>query len=100
MADLERRKTPDWMAVFTTYDVQEAHIIAGRLHAHDIEAIVHVVPGASAIGVTFGRLGEVKELVHPKDFYLAEAILYPPETDALPDSTEPIRYLFDDEDDT
>lgn len=78
------------MVVYTAYNLPEAHIVAGRLQSEDIPAMVHQVPGASAIGIQIGRLGEVTVLVRAEDYMTALAILEP---ESLPDSTDDVRYL-------
>jgi hypothetical protein len=92
---------PEWMIVYITYNVVEAHIIAGRLHSEDIPAMVHQEAGASAIGITLGRLGEVKVLVNPGDYERALAILETEadDIDALPDTTNNVTYYLDEDDD-
>jgi len=88
------------MVVYTAYNAPEAHIVAGRLESEGIPALVHQMPGAGAIGVTIGRLGEVTVLVRAEDYGKALVILEPDDPDALPDSTDDIRYLeYEDEDD-
>ncbi len=85
------------MVAYVTYNFHEAHIIAGRLQSEDIAAMVHQQAGANAMGIHIGRLGEIRVLVHPKDYDLALNILYPEEADALPDDVNQI--IFGDEDD-
>ena len=98
MNELEQQsKLPEWIVVFETYSLQEAHIVAGRLKAYGIEAIVHTIPGASAIGITYGKLGEKSILVRLNNYEDAMAILNPDEAENLPESTEKIQYLWDDE---
>jgi hypothetical protein len=58
---------PDWVAVYITHNLQEAHIIVGKLRAFDIAAMIHQEAGAMAIGITLGNLGEIKVLVSPAD---------------------------------
>jgi len=86
--------TPDseWMVAYVTYDFHEAHIIAGRLQSEDIAAMVHQQPGANAMGIHIGRLGEIRVLVHPQDYDLALSILYPEEADALSDDVDQIIF--------
>ena len=67
--------SPEWIAVYITHNVPEAHIIVGRLRASDIPAMIHQEAGASAIGLTLGNLGEVKILVSPADYEGAAALL-------------------------
>jgi hypothetical protein len=90
-------ETPQWMVVYTTYGLPEAHIVAGRLESEGIPAMVHQMPGANALGIRIGSLGEITVLVRAEDYATALMILEP---DALADSTDDIRYLgVDDEDD-
>ena len=85
------KNSPDWMVVYQTNDIRDAHIIAGRLHAEDIEHYIHAQPGASAIGITMGAMGTINVLVRPADYSQAEFILYG-------DEEEPDPYLEDDTD--
>lgn len=87
-----QRSGHDWMVVHVTYNLADAHIVAGRLETEGITTFIHREPGANALGIHIGRLGEIKVLVRPADFHLAEAILYPDEPDALPDDTRRIVY--------
>lgn len=84
------------MIAYTTYHIYEAEIVAGRLKAEGIVNLIHRVPGASAMGIHVGALGEIKVLVHPADYDLAQAILFPDEPDTLPDDAN--RIIFDDDD--
>lgn len=87
-----KRSGPDWMVIHITYNPAEAHIIAGRLETEGIATFIHREPGANALGIHIGRLGEIKVLVRPADYELAQAILYPDQPDALPDDTQRIVY--------
>ena len=72
------RKSRDyaqWIAVYITHNLQEAHIIAGKLQANEVPAIVHQEAGATALGITLGNLGEIKVLVSPADYEMAESLL-------------------------
>lgn len=86
-----------WMVVYLTFNVGEAHIIAGRLESEGIEALVYQPAGANALGIRIGPLGEVKVLVRPIDYDRAEAILFPIEPEQLADDTN--RIIFGDDDD-
>ena len=88
-----------WIAVFITHNLPEAHIILGKLRAHDVPAMIHQEAGAAAIGITLGNLGEVKVLVAPGDVQRAEALLYPDEDKQLEDNLDPIRLIWQDDDD-
>lgn len=92
MSSQLQRSGYDWMVVHITYNLAEAHIVAGRLETEGIATFIYREPGASALGIHIGRLGEIKVLVRPADFHLAEAILHPDEPDALPDDTQRIVY--------
>lgn len=87
---------PEWMVVYITYNFLEAQIVAGRLESDGIQALVHQEPGANAIGIRIGRMGEVKVLVRAEDYDTAETLLYYEEPDTLPDDTD--RIIFDDDD--
>lgn len=89
-----------WMIVYITHNLPEAHIIVGRLKSEGIMAIVDHMAGMSAIGVTIGAWGEIRVLVHPKDYDLAESILFPEEPDELEDGEDnpDIVYYSPDED--
>lgn len=77
----------DWMIVYVTYNLADAHIVAGRLESDDIPTFIYREPGASALGIHIGRLGEIKVLVSPADYDRAQAVLFPDEPDSLPDET-------------
>lgn len=80
-----------WMVVYITYDLQDAHIVSGRLKHEGIPNFVHTQAGAGAMGITVGLLGEIQVVVRPEDYDLAEFILFGDDDDepdddmALPD---------------
>ena len=85
------------MVVYITFNVYEAQIISGRLESEGIPNLVHQEAGASAMGIHIGRLGEVRVLVRPEDYDVAQALLAPPDEPAeLPDDVD--RIIFDDDD--
>lgn len=88
---------PDWMIVFVTHDIPEAYVISGRLDHEGIPCFVHTQPGASAMGITIGSMGEVKVLVKPEHYDRALDILYSDELDELPDQTDDYNYEWDDD---
>jgi|GEM_PF-1052926 len=90
---------PEWITIFITNNLQEAHIIAGKLRAYDIESMIHTVPGASAIGITFGNLGEIKVLIESKLYDKAYDILFPNDMDQLESNTDKIQYIWNDDGD-
>lgn len=100
MSDLmsPQAETPPWMVVYITYNVVEAHIVAGRLQHEGIPAWVHQEPAGNAFGITFGPLGEVRVFVNEEDYARALALLEgEPEPDALPDDVN--RLIYEDDDD-
>lgn len=90
---------PEWVAIFVTHNLQEAHIISGKLQTFDVPAMVHTVPGASAIGITVGNLGEIKVLIHPNDYDKASNILFGTDVDQLESSTDKTQYIWQDDGD-
>ena len=88
---------PTWIVVAKTFGVTEASIIAGRLHSLGIPAIVQREAAGSALGLSYGPLGEARVLV-PQEYYeLAVATLEPDEStpwltdgegDEFPDETD------------
>ncbi len=93
-----RRKSPEWMVVYLTYSVNEAHVVAGRLEHEGIPSMVHRQVGAGAIGITIGSLGEIRVLVASTDYERALDILESGEPAALPDSTDQIIYNLPESD--
>ncbi len=88
-----------WLAVYITHSLPEAHIIVGKLHAHDVPAMIHQEAGAAAIGITLGNLGEVKVLVSPADYDRAAELLFPSEDNQLEANLDKIRLIWQDDDD-
>lgn len=101
MGQLEKPKRdssqPDWITIFLTHDLQEAHIIAGKLQTYDIQSMILTVPGASALGITLGNLGEIKVLVHSEVYDRAYDILFPDEQNLIEDSTDYLSYHLQDD---
>ena len=87
---------PQWIAIAITHSLPEAHILAGKLGAHDIPTMIHQEAGAAAIGITLGNLGEIKLLVAPGDVESAEAILYPDADAELEASTDKFQLIWTD----
>lgn len=90
---------PSWSVVYTTYNLSEAHIVAGRLENEGIHAWVHQEPMGSAMGITVGRLGEVRVLVAEPDYEAALAILEQPPGGLLPEDIDQIIYDPEETDD-
>lgn len=89
----------DWISIYITHDLQEAQIIAGKLRTYDIDSMIHTVPGASAIGITIGNLGEINVLIHPDIYDEAYDILYPENMNRLEDNTDKVQYIWQDDGD-
>lgn len=89
------KSSPEWMVVYSTDSLPEAHIVAGRLQNEEIPSWVHQQPGASGLGITIGLFGEVRVLVDAQDYERAKALL---DDDADPplveDSLDAIRIVF------
>lgn len=89
----------EWMVVYSTYDLSDAHVVAGRLEVDGIRAFIHRQAGAGALGITIGQLGEITVLVHPAQYKQALALLEPDDPlDELPDRTDDVIYHVDDDD--
>ncbi len=93
-------KGPDWIAVYITHNLQEAHIIVGKLRAYDIPAMIHQEAGAAAIGITLGNLGEIKVLVSPKDYERAANLLFPAENEPIEANYDKIQLIWPDDGDS
>ncbi len=89
---------PDWIAVFITHNLPEAHIIMGKLRANDLPAMIHQEAGATALGLTLGNLGEIKILVAPADYDRAASILYPEDLEQLEAKTDKLQIIWQDDD--
>lgn len=87
----------DWIAVQVTHNLPEAHIIVGKLRTFDIPAMIHQEAGATAIGITFGNLGEIKILVSPADYDRALALIQPENSDQLESNNDRIQLIWPDE---
>ena len=92
-------QSPQWIAICTTNSVQEAHIVAGKLNASDIPSMIHQEPGAAALGITLGHLGEVKVLIDAADYEKAAAILLPDDSPQLEANTDKFQLIWRDDGD-
>jgi hypothetical protein len=90
----------EWMVVYTTYDLTDAHVVGGLLETASIPFFIHRPVGAGAFGLTVGSLGEITVLVHSRHYQQALLLLEPDELDSLPDMTDTINYHWDDDDDS
>ena len=91
---------PEWIVIYVTHNLQEAHIMAGKLGANDVPSMIHQEAGATALGITLGHLGEIKVLVSPADYERAVAILFPAADVQLEANTDKLRLIWrDDKDD-
>lgn len=91
--------SPQWIVVCITHSSQEAHILLGKLKAHDVPAMIHQEAGATALGITLGNLGEVKILVAPTDFDRAVAILDSEIDEQIEASNDKIQLIWMDDGD-
>lgn len=91
-------KRPKWMIVHITHDINVAHIISGRLKHEGIENVLDHMAGRSAIGITIGSMGEIRILVHEKDYDLALDILDPEEPEVLSEDNDQTIFGLDDDD--
>lgn len=86
----------EWMVAYITHNMGEAQIVAGRLQHEGIPAILDHMAGLSAIGITMGRMGEIRILVHPQHYELSQHILFDEDDDnALPEGDEDVIYYDD-----
>ena len=90
---------PQWVAVYITHNLPEAHIVVGNLRAHDIPAMLHQEAGATALGITLGNLGEIKVLVSPEDYDEAAALLFPAAGEGIEASNDKIQLIWRDDGD-
>lgn len=86
-----------WMLVYSTYNMAEAHIVAGRLQHEGIQAFVNYAP-RSVVNIALGTYGEIWVVVHPKDYEQALAILEHAEPE-LPEATDDYISFSDEDDD-
>lgn len=92
-------KGPQWVAVYITHNLPEAHIVVGNLRAHDIPAMLHQEAGATALGITLGNLGEIKVLVSPQDYDEAAALLFPAVNEGIEANNDKIQLIWHDDGD-
>lgn len=91
--------SPQWIAVYITNNLQEAHVLAGKLKANEIPALIHQEAGATALGITLGNLGEIKILVMPADYERAQRILSPEWNEQIEASNDNMRIIWQDDGD-
>lgn len=89
----------EWIIIHLTYNAAEAQVIAGKLRAAGIPAMLHQEAAGGALGITVGKLGEIKVLVRPADYAEALIILGLDGQDELPDTAGPVSYYSGGEDD-
>ncbi|MCY4017859.1 MAG: DUF2007 domain-containing protein [Chloroflexi bacterium] len=90
---------PQWIVVYITNNLQEAYILAGKLKANEIPALIHQEAGATALGITLGNLGEIKILVMPTDYERAERILFTESNEQIEASNDKMRIIWQDDGD-
>ena len=95
----ESNDSPQWIAAYITHNLQEAHILLGKLQANDVPAMIHQEAGASALGITLGNLGEIKILVSPTDYDQAIALLYAENEDQIESNNDKIQLIWQDDGD-
>lgn len=95
MSNLVSPGSHPWQVVYTTHNLPEAHIVAGRLDFEGIPAMIHHQAGRSALGIQIGRLGEIHVVVRAEDAAKALAVLDPATPDELPDSTDAVTFKLD-----
>ncbi|MFK7801736.1 MAG: DUF2007 domain-containing protein [Anaerolineae bacterium] len=77
-------ESQNWVQVYKTYGLPEAHIIVGQLQSEGIPAKVFPLEAGSRIGITVGKLGEVAVMVPESRFDEAEKLIFEP----LPENWE------------
>ncbi len=90
---------PQWIVLYITNNLQEAHVLAGKLKANEIPALIHQEAGATALGITLGNLGEIKILVMPADYERAERILFTGSNEQIEASNDKMRIIWQDDGD-
>lgn len=65
----------EWMVVYSTYDLSDAHVVAGRLEVDGIRAFIHRQAGA-ALGVQ-RQLGEVGCFGHAAPYQTGAPLAQP-----------------------
>lgn len=89
----------EWMIVYTTHDLTEAHIVAGRLEVEGIKSLIQRETLGALYGFLAGPLSEVNIAVHPDDYQHALELLEPDDYYPLADGTDDIIYYHPDQDD-
>lgn len=96
---LDTSRRPLWTALYVTNNLQEAHILAGKLKANDVPSHIHQEAGATALGITLGNLGEIKILVAPENLERAEALLFPDALSQIEANNDKIQVIWQDDGD-
>ena len=89
----------NWMVVYITHNIGEAHIVSGRLQHEGIPSFLDHMAGRDALGITIGNWGEVRILVRPEDYDRALDILDPETPEELSDDNEQYIFGLDEDDD-
>lgn len=90
---------PQWLVIYVTNNLQEAHVLAGKLKANQIPALIHQEAGSTALGITLGNLGEIKILVMPADRERAERLLFIESNEQIEANNDRIRIIWQDDGD-
>ncbi|MFT7584857.1 MAG: hypothetical protein ACI9EW_001280 [Cellvibrionaceae bacterium] len=80
--------SPNWIQVYKTYGLPDAHIIAGQLQSEGIPAKVYPLEAGSRLGITVGKLGEVAIMVPEDRFKEAEKLIFEPLAENWADEIE------------
>lgn len=94
-----KNNSPQWIVLYITNNLQEAYVLAGKLKANEIPALIHQEAGATALGITLGNLGEIKILVMPTDYERAERILFTDSNEQIEASNDKMRIIWQDDGD-
>lgn len=87
-----------WMVVYTAYNISEAHIVVGRLEFEGIPSMLHGQVGSTALGIGYGKMGEILVLVQPEHYDTACDILEPEPSRPLEETNQPFTFRDDQQD--
>lgn len=93
-----RPNNAEFRIVYTTHSYEEAHIIAGRLDHEGIQSAIQRESAAGALGITYGKIGEVNVIVRAEDYEIAYQILFPDEPPELEDHNQNIEFHSGEDD--
>lgn len=93
-----RPQNTDFRVVYTTHSYEEAHIIAGRLDHEGIQSAIQRESAAGALGITYGKIGEVNVIVRAEDYEIAHQILFPDTPPELDENNHEIDFHSGEDD--